>query len=104
MFVQVANLGTCFDLISEMPIQMDFENFEYPDSPTQKWLADNADLSPLTVLDNINLKTEFPCAPGAAGQGRWRTEFDRARNGSIILIPISKHKLDHYMSQSGSII
>ena len=63
-----------------MPIQMDFENFEYPDSPTQKWLADNADLSPLTVLDNINLKTEFPCAPGAAGQGRWRTEFDRARN------------------------
>ena len=59
---------------------MDFENFEYPDSPTQKWLADNADLSPLTVLDNINLKTEFPCAPGAAGQGRWRTEFDRARN------------------------
>ena len=50
--------------------QMDFENFEYPDSPTQKWLADNADLSPLTVLDNINLKTEFPCAPGAAGQER----------------------------------
>ena len=49
---------------------MDFENFEYPDSPTQKWLADNADLSPLTVLDNINLKTEFPCAQqGAAGQG-----------------------------------
>ena len=83
--------------------QMDFENFEYPDSPTQKWLADNADLSPLTVLDNINLKTEFPCAPGAAGQGRWRTEFDRARNGSILfdiylLVPISKNKLDHHMS------
>ena len=61
-----------------MPIQMDFENFEYPDSPTQKWLADNADLSPLTVLDNINLKTEFPTM-GANGQGR-PTEFDRARN------------------------
>ena len=45
---------------------MDFENFDYPDSPTQKWLADNADLSPLTVLDNINLKTEFPYAAAAA--------------------------------------
>ncbi|CAB4069460.1 unnamed protein product [Lepeophtheirus salmonis] len=41
---------------------LDFDNFDYPDSPTQKWLADNADLSPLTVLDNINLKTEFPYA------------------------------------------
>ncbi len=45
---------------------MDFENFEYPDSPTQKWLADNADLSPLTVLDNINLKTEFPYAAASS--------------------------------------
>eukprot|EP00095_Tigriopus_kingsejongensis_P006155 maker-scaffold40_size501252-snap-gene-0.17 protein:Tk06155 transcript:maker-scaffold40_size501252-snap-gene-0.17-mRNA-1 annotation:"protein ovo" len=42
--------------------QLDLDNFEYPDSPTQKWLADNADLSPLTVLDNINLKSEFPYA------------------------------------------
>ena len=38
------------------------EGFEYPDSPTsQKWL-ENPDLIPLTVLDNINLKTEFPYA------------------------------------------
>ena len=65
--------------ISSPPTQMDFENFEYPDSPTQKWLADNADLSPLTVLDNINLKTEFPCAPGA-GQVRNRSG---ARNSSM---------------------
>ena len=36
--------------------------FGCPDSPTQQWLADNADLSPLRVLDNINLKTEFPYA------------------------------------------
>ena len=43
---------------------LNFDNFEYPDSPTQKWLADNADLSPLTVLDNINLKTEFPYSAG----------------------------------------
>ena len=40
---------------------LDLENLEYPDSPTShKWFADNSDLSPLTVLDNINLKTEFP--------------------------------------------
>jgi len=40
---------------------LDLDQFDYPDSPTsQKWLADNNDLSPLTVLDNINLKTEFP--------------------------------------------
>lgn len=45
--------------------ELNFDNFEYPDSPTQKWLADNADLSPLTVLDNINLKTEFPYGNGA---------------------------------------
>ncbi|TRY73157.1 hypothetical protein TCAL_02209 [Tigriopus californicus] len=42
--------------------QLDLDSFEYPDSPTQKWLADNADLSPLTVLDNINLKSEYPYA------------------------------------------
>ena len=66
------------------PPQMDFENFEYPDSPTQKWLADNADLSPLTVLDNINLKTEFPCAQqGAAGQGRRRMNSTGHGNGII---------------------
>ena len=47
---------------SEESNDLDFDNFEYPDSPTQRWLADNADLSPLTVLDNINLKTEFPYA------------------------------------------
>merc|ERR1719210_294864 len=41
--------------------ELDLENLEYPDSPTShKWFADNSDLSPLTVLDNINLKTEFP--------------------------------------------
>ena len=41
--------------------ELDLEAFEYPDSPTSnKWLTDNPDLSPLTVLDNINLKTEFP--------------------------------------------
>ena len=40
---------------------LDLDQFDYPDSPTShKWLADNNDLSPLTVLDNINLKTEFP--------------------------------------------
>ena len=45
---------------------LNFEHFEYPDSPTQKWLADNADLSPLTVLDNINLKADyFPYASTA---------------------------------------
>ena len=42
--------------------EMDLDAFEYPDSPTsQKWL-ENPDLIPLTVLDNINLKTEFPYA------------------------------------------
>ena len=41
---------------------IDLDSFEYPDSPTsQKWL-ENPDLIPLTVLDNINLKTEFPYA------------------------------------------
>ena len=41
---------------------MDLDAFEYPDSPTsQKWL-ENPDLIPLTVLDDINLKTEFPYA------------------------------------------
>lgn len=41
--------------------EFDLGSFEYPDSPTShKWLTDNPDLSPLTVLDNINLKTEFP--------------------------------------------
>ena len=44
------------------PSEMDLDGFEYPDSPTsQKWL-ENPDLIPLTVLDNINLKTEFPYA------------------------------------------
>lgn len=47
--------------------ELDLENLEYPDSPTSnKWFADNSDLSPLTVLDNINLKTEFPYSSGAA--------------------------------------
>jgi len=42
--------------------EMDLDAFDYPDSPTsQKWL-ENPDLIPLTVLDNINLKTEFPYA------------------------------------------
>ena len=42
---------------------IDLDQFDYPDSPTShKWLTDNNDLSPLTVLDNINLKTEFPYA------------------------------------------
>ena len=36
------------------------DQFGYPDSPTQSWLAANADLSPLRILDNINLKSEFP--------------------------------------------
>ena len=46
---------------------LDLDQFDYPDSPTShKWLADNNDLSPLTVLDNINLKTEFPYASTAA--------------------------------------
>jgi len=45
--------------------ELDLENLEYPDSPTShKWFADNSDLSPLTVLDNINLKTEFPYSSG----------------------------------------
>ena len=45
--------------------ELDLENLEYPDSPTShKWFADNSDLSPLTVLDNINLKTEFPYSTG----------------------------------------
>jgi hypothetical protein len=39
---------------------VDLDEFGYPDSPTQSWLAQNADLSPLTILDNINLKSEFP--------------------------------------------
>lgn len=41
-------------------MDMDIDQFGYPDSPTQNWLAANADLSPLTILDNINLKSEFP--------------------------------------------
>ena len=36
------------------------DQFGYPDSPTQNWLAAHADLSPLRILDNINLKCEFP--------------------------------------------
>ena len=36
------------------------DEFGYPDSPTQSWLAQNSDLSPLQILDNINLKSEFP--------------------------------------------
>ncbi len=48
---------------SEESGELNLDSFEYPDSPaTQKWLADNADLSPLTVLDNISLKAEFPYA------------------------------------------
>jgi len=47
--------------------ELDLENLEYPDSPTShKWFADNSDLSPLTVLDNINLKTEFPYSTSQA--------------------------------------
>jgi len=38
----------------------EIDQFGCPDSPTQQWLADNADLSPLQVLDNISLKSEFP--------------------------------------------
>jgi hypothetical protein len=45
--------------------ELDLDNLDYPDSPTShKWFADNSDLSPLTVLDNINLKTEFPYSTG----------------------------------------
>ena len=40
--------------------EVDFDEFGYPDSPTQSWLAQNSDLSPLQILDNINLKSEFP--------------------------------------------
>ena len=36
------------------------DQFGFPDSPTQNWLAAHADLSPLRILDNINLKSEFP--------------------------------------------
>ena len=36
---------------------MDLDQFQCPDSPTQSWLAENADLSPLQVLDNISLKS-----------------------------------------------
>jgi hypothetical protein len=36
---------------------MDLDQFHCPDSPTQSWLAENADLSPLQVLDNISLKS-----------------------------------------------
>ena len=36
------------------------DQFGYPDSPTQTWLAAHADLSPLRILDNISLKSEFP--------------------------------------------
>ena len=36
------------------------DQFGFPDSPTQTWLAAHADLSPLRILDNISLKSEFP--------------------------------------------
>ena len=55
----------------------DFDNFEYPDSPTQKWLADNADLSPLTVLDNINLKTEFPYSANGVAAAAAAAEVEK---------------------------
>ena len=41
-------------------MDVDLDQFGYPDSPTQNWFAANADLSPLRILDNINLKSEFP--------------------------------------------
>ena len=56
----------------------EMDNFECPDSLTQQWLADNADLAPLQVLDNINLKSDFPGSiiysavqidPGPGGAG-----------------------------------
>lgn len=39
----------------------DFGNLEFdlPESATRKWISYNRDLSPLKVLDNINLKTEM---------------------------------------------
>jgi hypothetical protein len=40
--------------------EVELDEFGYPDSPTQSWLAQNSDLSPLQILDNINLKSEFP--------------------------------------------
>ena len=46
------------DIIDNGDDEMD--NFECPDSLTQQWLADNADLAPLQVLDYINLKSDFP--------------------------------------------
>lgn len=39
---------------------VDIGQFDFPNSPnSHTWLTDNQILSPLTVLDNINLKTEF---------------------------------------------
>lgn len=47
---------------------LDIDQFDFPpNSPTQNWLAANADLSPLRILDNINLKTEFSYSASDGG-------------------------------------
>jgi hypothetical protein len=52
--------GTSGGSQDQQEANVDLDEFGYPDSPTQRWLAQNSDLSPLQILDNINLKSEFP--------------------------------------------
>ena len=52
--------GTSGGSQDQQEANVDLDEFGYPDSPTQSWLAQNSDLSPLQILDNINLKSEFP--------------------------------------------
>jgi len=52
--------GTSGASQDQQEANVDLDEFGYPDSPTQSWLAQNSDLSPLQILDNINLKSEFP--------------------------------------------
>ena len=52
--------GTSGGSQEQQEANVDLDEFGYPDSPTQSWLAQNSDLSPLQILDNINLKSEFP--------------------------------------------
>jgi len=52
--------GTSGGSQDQQETNVDLDEFGYPDSPTQSWLAQNSDLSPLQILDNINLKSEFP--------------------------------------------
>ena len=61
---------------------------------------DNADLSPLTVLDNMNLKTEFPYSAGT-------TDVDKPPDINSITLDSGAENLfqfaasgkNHYISQ-----